>query len=352
MVLALALAVAGCKKTDNKAPSAHTTGSAATSRDNVPPVHVDALQVESIVAARTAAAFQRPAVAQAFDAALAGLASDPRLSTQLSAFMDKLQADPRIAGMVKELMDHLMDDPQVVANLQQIMAENPGSTPQQIGEKFGNQFAQRWESPEVNQAWMVAWDELTKKIGARPEAAAMFTSVLNKATSGLASPEAESKVSRKLIEKNGGQPPDLNKATQLVLDQMWTNDRIDKLLVMLLTNPTVRTATAQFLADVLADEDISKAVVAQAGTIAANKATYAKTLRALQALYGKDIVVADVSATLRALTTDDALTGGIGDLLSTIAKSPRLSALATKWYDTMASDPKLKADAAAFLDNW
>lgn len=180
----------------------------------------------------------------------------------------------------------------------------------------------------------------------------MFSAVLNKATSGLANPEAEAKVSRRLIEKNGGKVPDLNKATQLVLDQMWTNDRIDKLLVMLLTNPTVRTATAQFLADVMADEDISKAVVAQAGTIAANKATYGKTLHALQALYAKDIVITDVSASLRALMTDEALTGGIGDLLSTIAKSPKLSALATKWYDTMASDPKLKADATGFLENW
>jgi hypothetical protein len=335
IVLALVMAVAGCKKADNDGP-----------------VLINAVQLHNAVTQRTAAAFERPEVAQALDAAFASLGSDPAVTAQLGTFVGKLQADPRAAGAVKDLMDHLMDDPQVLANLNQVMAENPGATPQQIGELFGSQFQHRWESPEVSQAWMAAWNELTRKIGARPELAAMFTSAVNKATSGLASPEAEAKISRKLIEKNGGQRPDVDKATQLALDHMWTTERIDQLLVMLLTNPTVRTATAKFLADVMADDEISKAVVAQVGALAANKETNAKALRVLQVVYAKDVVIADVRTSLHALMTDDALVRAIGDLLAMLQKSPRFGALATKWYDTMAADPKLRSDAAAFLDNW
>jgi hypothetical protein len=350
IVLAVALAVTACKKTDNKPPAAVTAGS--TSKGDARLVQIRTLEVEAAVAARTSAAFDRPAVAQAFDAALGALANDPKVSPRLAAFLAKLQADPRIAGVVNDLMDHLMDDPRVAANVQQIMADNPGATPDQVGDLFGNQLAQRWASPEVSKAWLAGWDEVTKKVGARPGVAAMFSSLVNKATSGLSTPASELELSRTLIEKNGGQFPDLNKATQLVLDQMWTNDRIDKLLIMLLTNPTVRSATAQFLSDVLADEEITKAVISQAGAIAANKVTYGKALRALQVLYAKDVAVADAASSLRALMTDDALTAGLGDLLSSLAKSPRLAALATKWYDTMAADPKLESDLTAFLDNW
>jgi hypothetical protein len=232
------------------------------------------------------------------------------------------------------------------------MAQNPGATPDQIGELFGKQFEQRWSTPDVSAAWMSAWEALTKKIGSRPELDMIFKAVIDKATSGLSSPEAEAKVTHKMIEKNGGTRPDTAKATELALGQMWTEARIDALLVTLLTNPTVRTATAQFLADALADETINKAIIGQAGALASNKAAVDKALRALQALYAKDVNIEEVKSTLRALTTDESLAKGIGDLLVTISTSPKLSQLAAKWYDTMGADPKLKADITAFLENW
>jgi hypothetical protein len=356
--LALVLAV-GCKKTDNVSGTAKEAVKEAANEaakgpatDDGPPVLVFGKQVEDTVAARTSSAFNRPAVSKAFDDALASLGNDPKLSAQLGTLVEKLQADARVSGAIESLMNHLIDDPRVAANLQQVMADNPGATPDQIGELFGKQFEQRWATPEVNEAWMGAWDAMTKKIGSRPELDLLFRAVITKATSGLATPEVEAKVGRKIIEKNGGQRPDTAKATQIALDQMWTEERIDGLLVMLLTNPTVRSATAQFLADALADESINNTIVGQAGSLAANKAVVDKTLRALQSLYVKDLVVADVSTKLRALTTDEALTKGLGDLLGTISTSPKLSQLANTWYSTMAADPKLKADLNAFIENW
>jgi len=358
MALALVLAL-GCKKTESPGGSAKGTAGetgktapATAPKDDGPPVQVFAKQVEETVATRTASAFNRPAVAKAFDDALGSLAADPGLSKQLGSLVDALQKDSRVAGAIESLMAHLMDDPGVAANVQQIMAENPGASAEQIGELFGKQFEQRWGTPAVNDAWMSAWDALTKKIGARPELDMLFRAVINKVTAGLSTPESEAKVSRKIIEKNGGTRPDAAKATQIALDQMWTEARIDGLLVTLLTNPTVRTATATFLADVLALEDVNKAIVGQAGTLAANKAVLLKAQRALQALYVKDMDLDTVRSPLGARTTEETRARGLGDRRTMISSRPKLTELATKWYGTLAADPKLKADTTAFLENW
>jgi len=83
MALALVLAL-GCKKTESPGGSAKGTAGetgktapATAPKDDGPPVQVFAKQVEETVATRTASAFNRPAVAKAFDDAPGSPAAHP-----------------------------------------------------------------------------------------------------------------------------------------------------------------------------------------------------------------------------------------------------------------------------------
>jgi hypothetical protein len=364
--LSIALVVAAaaspaCKKDAPPQASTATTGSAGSATagsaaSSAPSerasIAVLGNQLSSEVEKRTGAAFARPAVSKATDDALGSLMADSRVSDRLATLVTKLQSDTRIAGAIQVLMTRLMDDPQVVAAVQQLMAENPGATQEQIGEMFGGMFEKRWNTPAVNEAWMEAWNAFQVRLGGGPQLAALWSAILGKLTGGIDDMVSTRRTEKRLTELNGGTMPDPAKATQLLLDNMWSTQRIDDLIVKLLGNKTARQATATLIADLLGVDAVAKSVTDQAGAVAASAKVQTKAVKALQALYVKDLKIENVRTTLMTFTTDPEIVAAIGGVLETVATSPRVAELGNAWFETVRKDPQMQADLTAFFTTW
>ncbi len=293
-----------------------------------------------------------PKASAAFDAWIDGIASDARVLAAGTQLGEQIMADPGVAGAVETLMGKMIEDPQVIAAVEQMMAQHPGASQEQIGELFGQRFEQRWDTPEVNAKWFESWDAFLSKLGTSRELSSLYDMVTNRIVSDLDSATLDGRINKRIIALNDGKTPDSSRAMQIYLDHAWAPGRVEDIAVKLVSNPTVKTASATFVAKTLALPEVTAELQKQSARLVTNPKVQARVERAMIALFALELDIAKVGASLHDLMTDPIVVSGVGEVLSVLGKSPKVRALAADWYTSVKNDVALKRELEAFMVSW
>jgi hypothetical protein len=247
----------------------------------------------------------------------------------------------------------VIEAPEVMAALQKLVAQHPDATQDEIGELFGKQFEERWNTPEVNEAWMAAYNAFVAKLEGSAELSAVYRKVIDKLVGGFDADLARTrKWSARVVELEGGKRPDRKRAGEVYLEHAWTDARLDAAAVKILTNPTVRSASAKLAAEILAIDPIVAELRRAASELASHPDVQTQIVRALQVLYADQLSLADVRASLRDLVTHPAVVKPVREVLKVLVTNPRVAQLAADWYASVGSDAALARDLASFWDGW
>jgi hypothetical protein len=301
---------------------------------------------------RTTRAISSPQASAAFDAFMDAVAADPRVTQQGSRLADQLMSDTALAGALETIMIRMAESPQVMAALELLAQQNPDASEDEIGELFGQQFEVRWDSPTVSAAWITAWDGFVAKLGNSSELAALYRMITNAVISNDLDASIDRRINARLVEINGGKRPDSARAAALYLEHAWSEARISDAATKILANPTVRTATAKLVADLLAIDAVNAVLRKQSTTLATDPEVQSRVVRVLQALYAKDLDIKEVRVSLSELMTHAAVAAAVRDVLQVLAKSDRARALGGAWYEAVRKDTALVRDLRAFMTDW
>ncbi len=308
--------------------------------------------LETTVAERTNRAMSSQKMSASIDAFFDSVVADPRVTQAGERLANELMADPALAGAIETLMTRLGESPQVMAALQELMAQHPDASPEEIGELFGKQFETRWDTPAVSAAWFAAWDAYVEKMGQGGTLDLLYKEVVDRFVARIDDAALNDRITKRVIELNGGKRPDPARATQIYLDHAWSEERIASVASKIVNNPTVRTATATYITELLRVEAINTALKKHASALVTNPAIQARVLRAMHAVLGKDVDIAEVRASLTELLTDKAVVASTREILQLLVTNDKARALAAAWYETVRKDAALARELRAFMTDW
>jgi hypothetical protein len=123
-------------------------------------VHLDAASVMPRFTERMTRVLSEPATSAAFDDLLDAVVADPTLRERGAALFGSIAEDPSVAKAGEALLAGFQRSPALQRATTEVMAANPGTPPDQLGELVGKRIEATWASPPVNTAWLHSWDRL------------------------------------------------------------------------------------------------------------------------------------------------------------------------------------------------
>jgi len=328
-------------------------GVACSKRDagEAPTIAVDET-VRRGIEERTQAALESKRLSTAFDSFFENVAADPRVLGAGASLAEELMSDAAVGKGVETIMTQVGDAPPVQAALADLVKQHPDATPEQIGELFGQLFATRWETPEVNTVWMGSWDKFLGKLGSSSTLTVVYQEVSSRVFKGFDEPRMTKYLNTRLAALNGGKAPDQATGARLYIEHAWATPRVEELFGKLLENPTVRAASTAFASELLADPEIRAALKKQAAALSSDPAVIALVVRAMQSMYAKDLDVAEIKISLDSLLTHPTVIGAVRNVLESMIKTDAVRSKAQKWLDTVRADKSLGAAFETFMTGW
>jgi hypothetical protein len=316
-------------------------------------VTIDSAGIESEVADRVALAFSRPAVSNAADEFFSALLDDTKLHGLVTRLGEELLADPTVASALDRLLGHVGDSDEMQATVTRLMAEHPDASPDDIGQLAERQFERAWETPEVSAAWNASSNVFLSRLelGAalRPVERAFVAKVEQ-----LAGDEAARtrKWSARLVLLHGGTRPSPSRARELYLQHAWSPERIDAVLIALLADPEVRSASASAVAKLIAVDAIAAQIKRSASMVIDDATLQQRISAAMAALYAPNLDERRVRVAITDVLTHPPVVAASRDVVLAIVAHPRTGEAATAWFERVHKSQAVRRTLQAFFDEW
>ncbi len=313
-------------------------------------VNLDLRRASAQIESRMSNLWNRPIVAKATDAFFDSLGNNTVLKDKGMALLNTLQADPGISGPISKLMGELTSDPSIQKTVMELMAQHPGASPDEIGTMVGDRFAQAWSSPEVTAAWGKAWDGLLRRISGDTDLSSIEHAVFVRFESKYNDAQVLEKWNKRIGELAAGASRD--KATDLFLDKFFAEDRIEKIVADVLSNPTFRSESASALGKLITLPTVSKDAKNGAAAMLADPVVHDAAVALMKQLTTTHPDARVVGQALDALLSAPSVVKTVKDILHTASSDPAVSAIGTAWMDKLGQDAGLKADFDKFIYGW
>jgi hypothetical protein len=288
-----------------------------------------------------------PSVNKAFDTYLDGLFADPALAPVGEQLTTSLASDPNVMGPLRELLEDMEKSEVMKTLVVDLMTANPHATPDQIGELVGQHIEKVFASPHMNASLQTISVELMHRLDTRDAFKPLSNRFDRTITEGY-----EQKWSNRLIELNGGSVPSPHVATQLILDHALDEKRLEKFLITVLTNNTMRGQSAKLVARTLS----VPAVAQELRSVVADLVQDPAIQKHMRALF--DLMLATqpdetaIEATLRELLLSERTVADVGRFVRTVFADPSVAKLMGEFVDGVAADTKLRAAFDDLMNGW
>ena len=317
-----------------------------------PHVALDMGRVGTDLTARENEVMAGPKVTAAMNELFTSLGSEPQLLAAGTKLFSRVQADPKIALAGQTVIGQLTSSPVIQKVVMEIMAANPGASPDQIGEKVGARFQNVTSSPAVQPAFQAAFGDLMANLHPQARFKAVLDQTTSKLDSYLSQPDRVARWADRLRELNGGAEPDVAKATQLYLDHAWSKDRIEAYVLKLFANPTFRKELAATIADLLDQPVLQAQLLTVASDVAGEPAMQQAAVDLMLLLVQEPVDSAQVNTKLHAALTAPVLTGGLDKVIKIVFEDPKIAAAVSVHFDKLTSDPGIRKDFDDLIDHW
>lgn len=321
-------------------------------------VELDRSFLTSEIERRSEAAVAKPSVELRLNQLFMEAFGDPALSGRGDALFAKLGSAPELEADLGAVQEEITKLPALGKLARQVAAENPGASPEQIGELVGKKVEGVSESPEFDRAFDRAFQRLLErpavhgvfqrfgeKIMANEQMQAGIRSVLDtRATDAV--------LQRRIVELNGGAFPDKGQATRLLLDHAFTEARLEQHYVELFSLPVMRKSIAAAGAEILASpafERHSRAILVILLRDAAFRQGLVDAFGALLE-HGKDEQA--MQATLERVLVTPHVERALVQFISELLDDPELQVLGNRALGSISADAEYKKTLGKMLDGW
>jgi hypothetical protein len=313
-------------------------------------VHLDPATFLPKLTERMTHVVSEPEVTAGFDTLVAAIGADPTLRTRGAALLSGMTADPATSAAMAAVMAELQKSPGLQRTVAELVAANPGVSPDQIGDLAGKRIETTWSSQPINQAWMRSWNRLRAKLelGALPKAVEAGIS----ARIGHYFDGNGARWGERLIELNGGKLPGTERAVELYLDHAWTEDRMRRFLRGLLANPGVQHELIATLQRLLALPAVERELRTAAKALLSEVTVQRAAVELMNLLLGAQPAPAAVEQQLDALLLPAPVVAAINHMIAAILAEPAVPTILVDAFDHLAADPKLTADLHDLIDGW
>lgn len=305
-----------------------------------------------VISTRVMEAFDRPAVGKAVDAFFEHVASGPAVEKRGDELLARFSADPEIMAAISSLMERFVAASTVQETIQKIMTEHPGLGETELADLLGAHFAKNWDSPPVSAVWMTEWNSFSAKLGDDPELGIAFGRIMGPLLAGFDANRARTNRWNARLREIGGDDLTSEQANTLYLERAWNPQRVENLVVQLVSNPTVRHASQKAFADMLGIEAIVAELQKSSARLLSTPEVLDLAATLLELVYAIEPDVQQIQTQLHRLFQHPEVLATFRRLVKLVTTDPAAAKVGAAWLAEIKSDPALIRQLDQFFDNW
>jgi hypothetical protein len=346
----LALLFAACSSSATGAP---VPAAPVASAPPAPPPLVDLERgpIADRVRQRAAQALTRPDVDQSFDRLIDRVAAAPGVAEGGERLLEELAADPVIAEAFGAILEEVGEHPAMYALISELAAKNPGLSPDQISEQVGVHLELAvapvvdgaLEGPELK----AVIDQLDARVSQSPHLRFALGSAVS-------APQRIERWKRRAQELDGGVEPSPARTAELMLDHMFTVDRLARFYLDLTANPAVNRRLAELLRASL-DAPVFRAHATRAVRALVTEPSFRSNMLGLFGVLlepSEPAKVADRTARARGLLDRAGIPRAVAAFVQAVVDEPALATLGDRALADVMTDASVTALFDAMFDRW
>ncbi|KIG18705.1 hypothetical protein DB30_07720 [Enhygromyxa salina] len=355
--LALGLALSlptlgGCEKVDELSKAA------SKAADPSAPLDIDMAQLTTQFESRVTAAAGAPAVEQAANACFEKVSADPLVGAAGERIMSALAQSPKLAAVGQSIIGALGESKQLQQIVLGLMAENPGMSPDAIGDAVGQRIEAVTSGPAFDRAFdqsfdkvlatpsvVAALDGLQTAIAKNPYLVSIIREAVEKA-------ETEANWAERLTELNGGKRPSSSEATALLLDHWFTTARLEQFYVDLFGLPATEAQVAIAVVALLDSPAFVGHLSDALESMASDPQVQQQIVDVLNTMLLDAPSEAALTAVLDPLLTQPAFATALATLIDALVQDPALAPIGVAALEGIAKDESVGALVNGLLMDW
>lgn len=313
-------------------------------------MHVNTASFMSKLAERMTDVLSEPATSAGFDDLVNAIAADPTLRERGTALLAAIAEDPATAKAAAALMTEIQSAPALKRAVTEIMAANPGVSPDQVGDLVGKRVEATWGSPPINTAWLHSWDRLRARLTLGQLPALIGSGISGRVTGYFAA--NEDRWGERVIALNGGATPSAERTAEIYLDHAWSKDRMRRFVHAAVANQAFRHELIATLQRLLALPTVERELRVAVRTLIADPGVRHAAVELLGLLISTEPAPAAVEHALDRLVLAAPVITALNHLLAAIVAEPAVPGILVEAFDHLAADPPLTRIVHELLEGW
>ena len=321
-------------------------------------VEIDGERLKTELERRADAVLQRPEVDKAFDGLAEAVTDEPSVAKSGEDLLAQLGADPGLQPGFQAIIQAVGEHPTVAKVMARITRENPRAGPDKLSELFEKRFSDVIDSPAFDKAFDKAFAAVLERPDVNEaiqlyEKAAASNPELNRAVDDIVKARLNDPAwSRRIVALNGGKRPDRQLATQLLLDKAFSDDRLAKFYVDVVSLPVIRKKTAVACGRLLKAPAFQSHIKHAMRALVADAGFQQGAVAAMAGLLDAPRDVEALETPIRALLERPIIGKELASLLKAVNKDPVLAPIGNEAIAAIVADAGFIATLTKLIDSW
>jgi hypothetical protein len=321
-------------------------------------VDIDGERLKTELERRADDVLERPEVDKAFDALVEAVTAEPAVAKSGEALLGQLGADDGLQPGFQAIIQTVGEHPTVTKLMKRLARENPRAGPDQLSALFEKRFNDVVDSPAFDKAFDKGFEGVLERsdvTGAIQmfERAAAANPELNRAVDDVVKSRMNDAAwNQRIVALNGGAHPDRQRATQLLLDKAFSNERMARFYVDVVSLPVIRAKTAAACSRLLQAPAFQRHLSHSLRKMVGDPGFQQGAVAAMAGMLDSRGDAESLAAPIRGLLDKPIVGRELAALLKAVNKDPVLAPIGNEVITGIVADAGFKATLAKLIDGW
>lgn len=341
-------ALGGCEKIDELTKAA----------DPNAPLELDMARINSEVESRVGAAANSPTVQQAANACFEQVSADPSVAASGQRLMSALAESPKLASVGASIIGALGESKQLQQIVGELISNNPGMTPDAVGEEVGKRIERVTGGPAFDRAFDQSFDKVLATPAVVEALNGLQTAIANNPylvgiiREAVKQGEQQANWTARLTELNGGKRPSTSEATTLMLEHWFTTARIERFYVDLFSLPATQTQVALAVVKLMDSPAFVGHLSDALESMASDPQVQQQVVDVLNTMLLDQPSEADLTAVLDPLLTQPAFALALAGFVEALVQDPAVAPIGVATLEAIAQDESVRVLVNELMTDW
>ncbi len=318
----------------------------------------DEARLEREISRLAEKAVESKAVDDQLDSLFTTLGEAPEVASAGDALLEAIGAAPTLEPHFSKMVNDIGASPKVQASLKKLKGENPAMSEDELVAVFVKRVETNTDGAAFNSGFDTEFDKLLNQ----PDVDRVFekfgtqvaeSSHLEKAIDSVVQQNMTDRDwARRLTKLNGGKLPNKQQTTDLVVQHVFTEKRLEAFYVELFGLPAARKHVQQAAAELLRSPSFKAHIITAVETLFADPSFQKDALAGLMLLMSETLTEAEVAAAVGKLTTHPLMKKALVKLIDDILADPTLKQVGDKALKNISVDPTVRQAITKLVNGW